>query len=313
MSHAPAIIDARKAWLARRKELLTASECAAVLGQDPRRGPLAVYAEKVGDVEVEETPWMRWGRRVEGAIAEGYAEETGRPVTDLGAHEIQVHPALPWLGATLDRQTAGSEKTPAPIDHGPFYGAPLEAKAVAGHKAAEWREDPPLEYQIQLQVQIACTSATWGSLVALIGGLSLAWRDLLRNDRFLAAALPKLEEFWLRVQRRDPPEADALPGTTIAIKRLWSEDDGETVALGHEALELVDGWEAARLRTTEAEERQQDLENKLRLRLQGATFGALPDGTFVTLKTTSRKGYTAVVEPTTYRTLRRFRPRIRRR
>ncbi len=311
MSGAPAIVlSPRERWLLRRREFLTASDCAAVLGADPRRGPLAVYASKISDVvEPEERRWMAFGRRVEGAIADWYADETGRPARDLGAYEIQVHPDLPWLGATLDRQTAGSDAHPAPVPL--IHPAPLEAKAVAGFKAAEWRDDPPLHFVVQLQLQMACTAAQWGSLVALIGGISLEWKDVLRDDGFLAAALPQLEAFWLRVKRRDPPEADGKPGTTEAIRRLWANEDGETVPLQAEALKLVEAWETTAVTKAATELVEQALENQLRRRLGYATFGALPDGTFLTLRTTKRAGYK--VEPTEYRVLRRFRPRIRRR
>ncbi len=53
------------------------------------------------------------------------------------------------------------------------------------------------------------------------------------------------------------------------------------------------------------------LENRLRARIGGASFGALTDGTFLTLRKTERAGYT--VAPTSYRALHRMRPRIRRR
>lgn len=306
--------NSRADWLAERRTLITASDAAAILGVDPWRGPLAVYAEKLG-IETVETKPMRWGRRVEGAIAEGYSEETGRMVLDLGATTIQRHPDIPWLGATLDRLQHGSEATPAPGLPGGDVAvrpAPLECKAVAGTKAADWREEPPLGYQVQVQIQMACTGASWGSLCALIGGVSLAWKDLLRHDAFLAGALPKLEEFWLRVKRKDPPEADALPGTTTAIRRLWADEDGDTVALNDPLdLQQADQLEAARAAVTEADDRVLLLENQLRQRLGSATFGALPDGSFLTLKTTERAGYT--VAPTRYRALRRWRPRNRRR
>src|SRR5687767_8539180 len=125
MADAPAVLpSARERWLAERRELLTASDVAAVLGVDPRRSPLSVYAEKRGLLEVAETPWMRWGRRVEGAIAEAYADETGRPVRDLGL-EIQRHPDVPWLGATLDRQVLEGSAAHPLVAPGP---GPLEAK-----------------------------------------------------------------------------------------------------------------------------------------------------------------------------------------
>lgn len=308
---APAIVHtAREQWLARRRELVTASDVAAILGVDPRRGPMAVYAEKVsGGVSEEERRWMVFGRRVEGAIADWYADETGRRVADLGAHEIQIHPHIPWFGATLDRETTTSEAAPAPAVPGRAFG-PLEAKAVAGFKALEWREDPPLHYVVQVQAQMAVTEASWGSLAALIGGVALAWKDLLRNDDFLAAAMPKLEEFRLRVQRREPPEADGLPGTGSAIRRLWAEADGTTVALDRDAFELARAWEARKLNARTQDELADELENKLRARLGSATFGALPDGSFLSLKKQERSGYE--VGPKSFRVLRRWWPRLKR-
>ena len=305
----------REQWLLARRECLGASDVAAVLGVDPRRGPLAVYASKVGDVDADETRWMRWGRLVEGAIAEGYSEQTGRPIADLGAHEIQKHPDVPFLGATLDRVTSPSELNPGPaaINCGQdgLYAVPLECKAVAGFKAKEWAEDPPLHFQVQLQAQLACTGAQWGSLVALIGGLAIAWKDMLRDDELIAGMLPKLEEFWLRVQRRQPPEADGLPGTGAAIKKLWAHEDGETVALDGEALALAEKLDVARAEEKAASRRALDAENKLRARMGSASFGLMLDGSFLGLREVARAGYS--VDPTSYRVLRRFSPRIRRR
>lgn len=310
MSQAPAIgHDARAQWLARRRELVTASDAAAILGADPRRGALQVYLEKTTDQElVEETRWMRFGRKVEGAIADWYEHDTNRATLDLGALEIQRHPDLPWLGATLDRETAGSIKHPAPGGVHDASVGPLEAKAVAGFKASEWREDPPLQYIVQLQIQMACTKASWGTLAALIGGVSLVWRDQLRDEAFLAAALPVLEEFRARVLRRDPPPSDGLEGTHEAVKRAWPLADGATIAIEPDVLSMVDEWERHKAAAKLVEREVRAAEDDLRVRMGDATFGALTDGSFLTLKTTKRAGYS--VEPCEFRTLRRQRPRL---
>ena len=304
---APAIIDPRAAWLKERRRYLGASDVAAVLGADPYRGPLAVYLSKVGEDDFAEKRWMRFGRLVEGAIAEGYREDTGRPVRDLGAHELQVHPDVGFLAATLDRQTQGNDLHPAPAE-GP---APLECKAVAGMKARDWDEEPPLHFQIQVQAQMACTGAQWGSLCALFGGVAIRWLDLVRHDAFLARALPVLETFWLRVQRREPPEADALPGTSAAIRAAWADEDGETVTLGPEVLEILDRLDAAKLLRDAEGEHVDEAENQIRALMGGASFAALPDGSLLTLRKIQREAYT--VKETSYRTLRRIRPRLRRR
>lgn len=303
--------DARADWLAERRTCLTASDVASVLGVEGAYGTeFSVWAEKVGEAEPDEATadYILFGRDVEGAIADGYARKYGRPVRDLGAYVIQRHPEIPWLGATLDRMTAGSETHPAPA----AGEGPAEFKAVGFSKVREWSEEPPLKFQVQAQIQMACTGKEWASLCALFGGVKLGEPvDVLRHDTFLRNAYPRLDAFWLKVQRREAPTADGSIATTEALKTLWADGDGETVPLDHEALRLADALDLARMAARERDHEMQDLANKLRARIGAATFGALPDGSFVTLKQTSRKAYE--VEATTYRALRRWRPRMRRR
>ena len=52
---APAIVRSpRDAWLAERRKGIGASDVAAILGEDPRRSALSVYAEKIDDIETPE-------------------------------------------------------------------------------------------------------------------------------------------------------------------------------------------------------------------------------------------------------------------
>ena len=319
----PAIVhSARDQWLLERRELVTASDCAAIIGEDPRRGPLAVYASKVGDVEAVETRPMLRGRRFEGAIADEYADQTGRPVASLGEFETTRHPLISWLGATLDRLTESVEACPGPLPMladlhpgtDPVLGVrgrvPLQIKMAIG-SAHDWKDEPPLGYIVQVQVEMACIGSPWGALAALVGPGPLATVDLIRDDAFFAALVPQLERFRWHVANRIPPEADGKPGTSAAIRRLWAGEDGETVPLDGEAERLVSEWEAAKGRTEAADATATELENRLRARLAGASFGALPDGRFLTRRLTKRSGYS--VEPTEYRVLRVMRPRLRKR
>lgn len=304
---APAIIHTpREQWLSRRREGVGASEVAAILGFDPSRDALSVYAEKIGVLEVEETFLMSWGKRVEDAIAEGYAEETGRVVTNPGAFEIAKHPDLPILGATLDRETEASAKNPAPPNA--TGKAALEIKAVNIFQAAEWKEEPPLHNQIQLQIQMGCKGLTWGSLAALIGGLKISWQDIARNQTFLDYALPEIETFWLCVRRREPPVVkEAKSATWDAIKALYPSDNGLGIVLPLEAIDIVKEWREYNAVRIEAGKREDNAKAHLQQLMGDATAGLLVDGSSLTFKTSSRDGYT--VAPTTYRTLRHLKPK----
>jgi putative phage-type endonuclease len=307
MTQAPAILEPRVSWLKKRQSILTASDCPAVLGMDPRRGPLSVYASKVlGQTDEDELDWMTWGRDVEGAIAKGYARKTLRPVFDRDPYEIAIHPDIPWLGATLDRTTEGCPELPAPA--GATGRAPLELKAVGGASVREWKgEAPPDHFAAQVQIQIACTGAQWGALGALLYGVQIEPRDILRHDTFLTAAIPALEEFRWRVENRQPPEADGLPATRAAIGALYGVEDGETIYLPDDTLSLVEEWEQASAAKTEAEEKVETLRNILRARLGSASFGNLKDGSWLQAPITNRKGFT--VQPTSYRRLVRKHPK----
>ena len=117
MSASPAILRSpREHWLADRRRIVTASDCAAIANQDERRGPFAVWAEKTSEIETAETVPMRRGRRMQAAIAEEYGEQTGRVVVPWPEFEIRRHPSIPWIGATLDAVTRLDDGAEIPLE-----------------------------------------------------------------------------------------------------------------------------------------------------------------------------------------------------
>lgn len=265
----------REAWLARRRELVTASDVAAILGADERRSAFSVWASKVGDVPFEDSIDMARGRRFEAVIGEEYAIQTGRPVyPKADPFEIAIHPDYPFIGATLDMQTARDDGGET---------APLQIKMAIG-SARAWREEPPTGYLVQVQIEIACSCATWGALCALVGPGPLKTVDLERDDAFLAVALPKLEEFHWRIQTRTPPEADGSESTTAALRALYRIEDGLTVELGAEAQADADAWDVHSLEVEAELNRMNAAKNRLRAAIGEATWGRLPDGSYVEWK-----------------------------
>lgn len=296
---------ARADWLERRRQYLGASDVAAVLGLSPYRGPLAVWIEKTSPVVSETKPWMRWGHLVEDAVCTGYSEITGRTVTNPGPYELQVHPDIPWLAATLDRTTTGSEQRPAPADG---LGV-MDAKAVGFQKAGDWEDQPPLHLQVQIAAQMACTSRKWGTLAALVGGMSIEVKDLAWDQAFWDAALPQLERFWDMVQKRIQPEADALTGTTEAIKARWAKPNGLTILGDGPTQDLADELDRARDAATTAKDRVELLSNQLRAKMGDAEFMAFGDGSRMASSIVNVKAHARA--SSSYRKLTRTWGRIR--
>jgi predicted phage-related endonuclease len=287
----------REEWLAERRNHIGASDAWKILlGRK-----LEVYEAKVTGYSREDNDWLKFGRDVEGAIANMYEAKTDRFVEDLGACEIFHHGEISFLGATLDRITWKRGESELIEEH----RAPLELKNVGDYSSAKaYQEDPDIRHQIQLQIQMACMGAQWGSLAALFPGYNLVWKDFERNDDFLEAIYPELENFWRCVVDKTPPPVESHRDLEV-VKRLYPADSGETVALGNDEYCLMIDWAGAKEAKKKLESTVAELEAKLRAAIGDATWGALPDGTFLALKTVSVKGYEKVVEPYEYRTLRR--------
>lgn len=282
-TQAPAIIhNAREAWLLRRRGLVTASDAAAIMGLDPYRKPGDVYAAKLGLVDDEESWPMVYGTAFQDGVGRAYARHTGRPVAmaSLELPEITIHPALPWLGATLDGDVEGSDRKPAPADG----RGVLETKVSS--LAHTWPDDElPVHFQIQVTVQAACSRRLWGAIAAFV---SLRQppreQDVVFDEELFKLMVPKLEEFQWRVQTKTPPLDTPEWFSHAAIRKIWSKNSGESIALTtEEDLGLVKAWLEAKAKKKAAEEEEEALGDRLRLRLNGAALAYVPDGGAVAL------------------------------
>lgn len=287
----------RESWLATRRQGLGASEVAAILGTDPFKSAFQVWAEKTGNVEPDDLSGneaVEFGIRLERPIAEAYAERSGRQVEMWPAFQIVKHLDYDWLRCTPDA-----------VQHDDARGEGLvQIKTTHAFNAKEWGDEPPLSYQCQVQTEMAVTNASWATLVVLIGGQKLRYFDVARNDRFIEAMLPTLQEFWAAVQANEPVAVDGSLATARVLAKLYPEDNEEVIQLPPEAEEWTATIEQAKAAIKAAEETKTEAENFLKAALGNAAIGLLADGSKWAWRTQSRKGY--VVEPTTFRVLRKL-------
>lgn len=286
-------------WLAARRTGIGASEIAAVLGVSRFASPASVWADKCGLGEpLGEIERLRWGKRLQRPIADGFVAETGRELLDPGPYVLLRSTRYPWLVMSPDYfQRWG----------GPSKLGVLEIKNVGEYSRRDWLDEPPVGYQLQVQAQLLVTGLGWGTLAALIGGAELVFADLVRHADAAEWILDAAAVFWTYVQRETPPpQLDGSEQTTRALKRLYpTADAGRVVPLPEAAADwdrtIIEG-EAA---IAEFEERVDAAKNQLRAAIADAEAGRLPDGRVWTNKLETRKGYTKTVEPWAGRTLRR--------
>src|SRR5690606_33418498 len=134
----------------------------------------------------------------------------------------------------------------------PEHGwVPLEAKTASPWVADRWSDSPPIEYWWQVQHQILVTGAPAGALAVLVGGNSLWWELIPRDDDAQRVLATKGAEFWRCVQEdRVPVHVPTLAsvralypaGVESGLVQLnggeWTDLDARREALRQQAKEI---------------------------------------------------------------------------
>jgi putative phage-type endonuclease len=285
----------RDTWLEAREPLITASDAATVLGLNPWDTPLQLALRKRGELPAkEETEAMRMGHVMQPVIAKLYADETARPIVNVGDFTIQRNATYPFAGATLDYGTTD--------DNLGTDGA-LECKNVGARLADQWEEGAPLYVQVQLQFQLAVVELAWGSIAALLGGSRFVWMDYEANDKFTAHMMGRVQAFHAGIHNGQLPEA--TEADSDALRLLYPQHvEEKVIELPGAAADLDAEIAAAKAQIDSAKKMKDGAENRLKAMIGDAEIGVLPDGTRYSWRTSERKGYT--VDATEVRTLRRL-------
>lgn len=226
-----------------RREYLGASEIAAVLGLSKWASPLSVFYDKtrepVATATDEQSEWQEWGNRLEPIILDAYKSRT--LVTDaetLWAKPPQVRSLFsPWQACTPD----GLVLT-APV---PSFLRGVDAKNVDRSQAGKWgptgTDQIPESYLLQMQYSMEVTGLRRWDVAALIGGNSFGSYVVEYDAELMAIVMPRLEAFWDRVLRDDPPEATAADNEHLKhyLKNTRGEILADHLVIGELAPQLL--------------------------------------------------------------------------
>lgn len=214
-------------WISTRRLGLGGSDVAAVLGLSPFATPLRVYLDKLGRVDpLELTEEMEWGIRLEDAVAQKFADETGLQIARTGMWRSR---RWPWLLANPDRAIRGQS-------------AGLECKTADMRYLPDWADEPPLHYVVQCVTYMAVTGARRWYLAALVGGNHWFVYTIDRDDDDIAAIVETTRRFWdLNLNRQVPPRVQrpAARAEERLLALLYPDPDGEAIQLTAEQRELV--------------------------------------------------------------------------
>lgn len=226
-------------WLAMRDKDLTSTEVSALFGCSPYATAYELFHRKTGQLasDFELNDRIKWGNRLETAIALGIAEDLG-----LIVEPFKVYARMPELrlGSSFDFKIVGlaegyqgTDETYRDLyrENGPGI---MEVKNVDGLQFKRaWIADgaimeapPHIELQVQHQQEVA--DMEWTIIAPLVGGNTPMPFYRLRDRQIGAMIREKAAEFWAMVDSGKAPAPDYVADADT-IGKLLLNANGETV------------------------------------------------------------------------------------
>jgi putative phage-type endonuclease len=250
--------------IAERTKYIGGSDAAAVLGLSRWSTPLRVWAEKTGQLPIEDKSdvlAIEVGNELEDAVCRLFTKKTGKQVHRVT--DTVYHKQHPFLATNLDRRIVGED-------------AFLEAKTASAWKAKEWAgEDIPREYLIQVMHGLAVTGKQRAYLACLIGGnQKFAMKIVERDDALIQDIIKREVSFWERFVVPKVMPTTIMSGDAETLYGLFpKEDEGKEIELNDEANVLIESITALKADNINLEKQIERSENELRAMLKNAELG----------------------------------------
>lgn len=238
--------------IATRRTGVTSTDASAIVGLNPYKSALEVYAAKVGEGRaVEDNEAMWWGRALEPVLAARYAEPNpGAELTEPGTMQSA---SEPWMLATPDRLVYTGAGPVGIADYG------LELKtAFAAEQVKRWgsaEDSMPWEYIVQCQWCMAVTGLKRWDVAVLLGtyhGMDYREYTLHYDDGRIMThpekgVIARCRHFWFEnVQKGIPPEPDGSPSAQAAIASMYPRVEADVVlAVSSEEIDALEDYQGA--------------------------------------------------------------------
>lgn len=174
-------------WLAARKNYVTGTEVAGLLGLCPYKSFNQIKKGKLENEKIFDNVYMRAGRILEPAVIMA-CNEAGIPAE--AAHQDKT-----VFAYSDEYRVSSSLDGKANTDQG-FYI--VECKTTQPHKFPDWETAPPINYYVQVQAQMLMTEVPQ----AFLAGMSvefpfplIVW-EIVKDERTQKAIINAAKKFW---------------------------------------------------------------------------------------------------------------------
>jgi predicted phage-related endonuclease len=196
-----------------RREFVGGSDARIIMGDD-EAALLRLWREKRGEAEPEDLSGnliVQLGLVTEDLNRQWYERNTGQAVESV--QRRLRHPALRWMGATLDGMVAGT-------------GAVFEAKFMLPWSFSE--EAAAEKHMAQLQHNMWVTNARAAELSIITGGGKWVEIAITADSLYQHLLLTAEKKFWRCVESGEPPRLFGVEPPRPRIEAVRSVDMSES-------------------------------------------------------------------------------------
>lgn len=218
-------------WLDMRKQDVTSTEVAALFGCSPYITAFELWHRKHDNLSVilEQNERMKWGNRLQDAIAAGIAEDQYWKIRRMTEY---IHDPELKLGASFDFEFTPTNPPPG----GSKEAGILEIKNVDGLAFRDgWivegdNVEAPPHIEIQVQTQLALKGSNRNVIGALIGGNRLVLIEREPDPAVIAQIKDRVRKFWASIAANQPPAPDFQRDAEFISKLYGYSEPGKVLA-----------------------------------------------------------------------------------
>lgn len=202
----------REEWLKWRRKGIGGSDAASILGINPYRSAIAVWADKMGLLaEKEDSEQMRIGRDLEAYVASRWEEATGKKVRRT--NYMYQDEGRPFMLANVDRMVIGEN-------------AALECKTTSAWNKSDFvNGEIPRNYYVQCMHYMSVMGFDKMYLAVLVLGKGFYHFEIDRDEKEIQALREAEQDFWEKyVIAEQPPAPDGSDSAREVLRTICPDD-----------------------------------------------------------------------------------------
>jgi putative phage-type endonuclease len=253
----------RKEWLDLRMHDVTSTEVAALFNISPYATEFELWYRKKAEtvVELDGNERMRWGERLQDAIANGIAEDYGWDIRHMS--EYMRIPEL-RMGASFDYAIG---------DDGLLEVKNVDALVFRDGWLVEGDDlEAPPHIELQIQHQLAVSGRKYARIGALIGGNRVALIHRDADTQIIETIKMRVKAFWESIEANKPPHPDYVRDCEFISKLYNYAEPGKILDARDDAYiaRMCANYREASEAAKKADERKQAIKAELLTRIGSA-------------------------------------------